>query len=62
MDPDVFQAASSGDSSFFEKLAESNSSNLLQVTIEKNTVLHVALQFKNIKAAENIVNVSPTRV
>ena len=55
-------AASSGDSSFFAKFAESNSSNLLQVTIEKNTVLHVALQFKNIKAAENIVNLSPTLV
>ena len=64
MNPQVFKAASSDDSSFFENLAGSdpNSSTLLQVTIEKNTVLHVALQFKKIEAAKKIVNLSPTLV
>ena len=64
MNPQVFKAASSDDSSFFENLAGSdpNSSTLLQVTIEKNTVLHVALQFKKIEAAKKIVNLSPSLV
>ena len=63
MNPEVlFRAASTGDSSFFEKLADSNSSTFLQVTIGKNTVLHVALQFKKIDAAKNIVNLSPKLV
>ena len=60
MNPKVFQAASTGDSSFFENLTDPNSSSstLPQVTIEKNTVLHVALQFKQFDAAEKIVNLS----
>ena len=62
MDPKVFRDASSSDSSFFEKLTDSNSSTLLQVTVAKNTVLHVALQFKNFKAAESIVKLSPSLV
>ena len=64
MNPQVFKAASSGDSSFFQNLAVSdpNSSTFLQVTIEKNTVLHVALQFKKIEAAKKIVNLSPSLV
>ena len=62
MNPQVFQHASSMDSSFFEKLADSNSSTLLQVTIGKNTVLHVALQFKNFEAAKKIVNLRPSLV
>ena len=60
MDPKVFRAASSGDSSFFENLSESKSNILQQVTIGKNTVLHVALQFKQFKAAESIVNSIPS--
>ena len=63
MNPEVlFRAASTGDSSFFEKLADSNSSTFLQVTIGKNTVLHVALQFKKFVAVEKIVNLSPSLV
>ena len=62
MNPEVFRAASSGDSSFFENLEESMSSTLLQVTFENNTVLHVALQFKKFDAAKNIVNLSPRLV
>ncbi|XP_050277668.1 uncharacterized protein LOC126719123 [Quercus robur] len=62
MNPEVFQAASTGDSNFFKELADSNSSTFLQVTIGKNTVLHVALQFKEIDAAKNIVNLSPKLV
>ena len=60
MNPEVFRAASTGDSSFFENLTDPNgsSSTLPQVTIEKNTVLHVALQFKQFDAAEKIVNLS----
>ena len=64
MNPLVFKAASSGDSSFFQNLAVSdpNSSTFLQVTIEKNTVLHVALQFKKFEAAKKMVNLSPSLV
>ena len=61
MNPKVFRAAFTGDSSFFENLTDPNgssSSTLPQVTIEKNTVLHVALQFKQFDAAEKIVNLS----
>ena len=58
MNPKVFRAASTGDSSFFENLTDA----LLQVTIGKNTVLHVALQFKQFDAAEKIVNLSPRLV
>ena len=62
MNPEVFRAASIGDSGFFENLTDPNSSTFLQVTIGKNTVLHVALQFKKIDAAKNIVNLSPKLV
>ena len=62
MNPEVFRAASIGDSGFFENLTDPNSSTFLQVTIGKNTVLHVALQFKNFEAAKNIVNLSPRLV
>ena len=62
MNPEVFRAASTGDSCFFEKLTDPNGSTLLQVTIEKNTVLHVALQFKKFVAVEKIVNLSPSLV
>ena len=64
MNPEVFKAASSGNSSFFQNLAGSdpNSSTFLQVTIKKNTVLHVALQFKELEAAKNIVNLCPSLV
>ena len=60
MNPDVYRAASTGNSSFFETMTDPNSSTLLEVTIEKNTVLHVALQFKKIEAAKKIVNLSPS--
>ena len=60
MNPEVFRAASSSYSSFFEKLIDPNSSTLLQVTVEKNTVLHVALQFKKFDAVKNIVNLNPS--
>ena len=60
MNPEVFRAASTGDSSFFEKLTDPNT--LLQVTIERNTVLHVALQFIQFDVAEKIVNLSPKLV
>ena len=62
MNPEVFRAASIGDSGFFENLTDPNSSTFLQVTIGKNTVLHVALQFKKIDAAKNIVNLCPRLV
>ena len=62
MDPKVFQEAAFGESSFFENLSESKRYTLQQVTIEKNTVLHVALQFKNFKAAESIVKSIPSLV
>ena len=62
MNPDVYRAASTGDSSFFKSMKDPNSSTLLQVTIEKNTVLHLALQFKKFEAAENIVNLRPSLV
>ena len=61
MDPQLFRAASNGDIQFFENLIDPNSS-LLQVTIEKNTVLHVALQFKKFETAQKIVNLSPSLV
>ena len=60
MNPEVFRAASIGDSGFFENLTDPNGSTLLQVTIEKNTVLHVALQFKKFEAVKKIVNLSPS--
>ena len=59
MNPIVFRAASTGDLSFFE---ENSNSTLLQVTVEKNTVLHVALQFKQFDAAEKILNLMPSLV
>ena len=61
MDPQLFQAASNDDLQFFENLTVPNDS-LLQVTSEKNTVLHVALLFKNFVAAEKIVNLIPILV
>ena len=51
MDRQLFQAASNGDLQFFKKLTDPNT--LLQVTIEKKTVLHVAEQFDKLEAARN---------
>ena len=62
MNPKVLRAASTGDSSFFENLTDPNGSTLLGVTIEKNTVLHVALQYNKFELAEKIVNLSPSLV
>ena len=56
MNPKVFRAASTGDSSFFENMTDPNNSTFLQETIEMNTVLHVALQFKQFDAAKKIIN------
>uniref|UniRef100_A0A2N9IC24 Uncharacterized protein n=1 Tax=Fagus sylvatica TaxID=28930 RepID=A0A2N9IC24_FAGSY len=57
MDPQMYLAASTGDSSFFERMTASDST-LLQVTIEKNNVLHIAVQFKKYEVAEKIVCLS----
>ena len=59
MNPEVFQAASTVDSSFFENMTDPNNSTFLQETIEMNTVLHVALQFKQFDVAKKIINFSP---
>ncbi|KAK4595491.1 hypothetical protein RGQ29_013814 [Quercus rubra] len=61
MNPDVYRAAFTGNSSFFETLTGS-SSTLLQVTIEKNTVLHVALQFEQFHIVEKLVRLRPSLV
>ena len=61
MNPDVYRAASTGDSNFFETLADP-SSTLIQVTIEKNTVLHVALQFEQFHVVEELVRLCPSLV
>ena len=54
MDPQMYKAASNGESSFFDSLTASDSI-LLQVTTEKNTVLHIVVQFKKYEVAEKIV-------
>ena len=54
MNPQMYKAASTGDSSFFNSLTASDST-LLQVTTEKNTVLHIAVQFKQYEVAEKII-------
>ncbi|KAL0006218.1 hypothetical protein SO802_013779 [Lithocarpus litseifolius] len=59
MNPAMFRAASTGDLSFFEK---NSNSNLLEVTPEKNTVLHVATQFNQFEFAKKIVSLSPSLV
>ena len=51
-----------GDLQFFEKLIDTISSTLFQVTTEKNTVVHVALQYIKFELAEKIVNLSPSLV
>ncbi|KAF3973519.1 hypothetical protein CMV_003072 [Castanea mollissima] len=62
MDHQSFLAASNGDLQFFDKLTHPISSTLLQVTTEKNTILHVALQYKKFELAEKMVNLSPRLV
>jgi ankyrin repeat protein len=57
MNPQMYLVASTGDSSFFDRLTDSDST-LLQVTTEKNTVLHIAVQFKKYEVAEKIVCLS----
>ena len=56
MDRRLFQAASNGDLQFFENMTDPNT--LLQVTIEKNTVLHVAAQFNQLEVARKIVHLN----
>ena len=50
----MYRAASTSNSSFFEKLIDP-SSTLLQVTTEKNTVLHIALQCEQFHVVEELV-------
>jgi ankyrin repeat protein len=57
MNPQMYLVASTGDSSFFDRLTDSDST-LLQVTTEKNTVLHIAVQFKKYEVAKKIVSLS----
>ena len=54
MNRETYIAASTGVLSFFENLVASDST-LLQVTIEKNTILHIAVQFKQYEVAKKIV-------
>ena len=61
MNPDEYRAASTNNSCFFEKLANP-SSTLLQVTTEKNTVLHVALQCEQFHVVEELVRLRPSLV
>ena len=62
MDRQLFLAASNGDLQFFEKLTDPISSTLLQVTTEKNTVLHVALQCEQFHVVEELVRLRPSLV
>ncbi|GMY21927.1 protein ACCELERATED CELL DEATH 6-like [Fagus crenata] len=55
MNRETYIAASTGVLSFFENLIASDST-LLQVTTEKNNVLHIAVQFKKYEAAKKIVS------
>ena len=59
MNPQVFRAASTGNLSFFWNLKNPNDETHLELTTEKNTILHVALQFKKFKAAKKIVDLRP---
>uniref|UniRef100_A0A7N2L5F3 Ankyrin repeat-containing protein n=1 Tax=Quercus lobata TaxID=97700 RepID=A0A7N2L5F3_QUELO len=61
MDSELFQAASKGHLQFFDNLT-GPSSTFLKVTTQKNTVLHVALQFKKFEFAEKIVYLCPSLV
>ena len=58
MNPELYRAASSGDLSLFERLA--NSETLVDVTIEKSTVLHVAVQCNHLQIAQKIVESRPS--
>uniref|UniRef100_A0A2N9G1G0 Reverse transcriptase domain-containing protein n=1 Tax=Fagus sylvatica TaxID=28930 RepID=A0A2N9G1G0_FAGSY len=52
----LYRAASSGDFSFFKNLTEVD---LLHVTTENNTVLHIAVQCDHLQVAEKIVKLCP---
>ncbi|GMY21917.1 protein accelerated cell death 6 [Fagus crenata] len=54
MNRDTYIAASTGVLSFFENLTASDST-FLQVTTEKNNVLHIAVQFNKDKVANKII-------
>ena len=58
MNPQLYHAASSGDLSFFETLT--NSDTLLDVTTEKSTVLHVAVQCNRPQVAKKMVELRPS--
>ncbi|GMY21921.1 protein ACCELERATED CELL DEATH 6-like [Fagus crenata] len=55
MDREMYIAASTGSLGFFENMTASDST-LLQVTIEKNNVLHIAVQFKKYEVAKKTVS------
>ena len=57
MNHQLYQAASSGDLSFFRNLTEVDT--LLYVTTENNTVLHIAVQCDHLQVAEKIVQLCP---
>ena len=58
MNPQLYRAASSDDLSFFERLE--NSETLADVTTEKSTVLHVAVQCNHLQVAQKIVELRPS--
>ncbi|XP_075658556.1 protein ACCELERATED CELL DEATH 6-like [Castanea sativa] len=57
MNPELYRAASSGDLSFFERLK--NPETLVDVTIEKSTALHVAVQCNHFHVAQKMVQLRP---
>ena len=58
MNPELYRAASSGDLSLFERLA--NSETLVDVTIEKSIVLHIAVQCNHPQVAQKVVQLRPS--
>ena len=58
MNPQLYHAARSGDLSFFETLT--NSDTLFDVTTEKSTVLHVAVQCNRPQVAKKMVELRPS--
>ncbi|KAA0063587.1 protein ACCELERATED CELL DEATH 6-like [Cucumis melo var. makuwa] len=59
MNSELYQCVSSGDYNTFISLINSNPSLLLQTTIQKNTLLHVAAAFNQKSIAEEITNRHP---
>ena len=60
MDPKLYKAAMIGDLHFLESLNEDDNSNFLcQVTPKKNTVLHVAAEFKQSEFVQAVTQRCP---